>query len=128
MAVVTLKDILKAVSDWEEREFGNRPEWVFDEDGNLIAGEPIDKIPLAYSQYDNDIDGERVIVDEQWYLDAERGVIWLALNDEVVECDSGFDYEELLTFFGDSTFEELIGEADEYIEEHYAEHKEEWKW
>lgn len=120
------KDALKAISDWTEAEFGTSKEWEFDETGELIAGDPLNDIGFCYSQYDNVIDYEHIVVDEQWVINLEGLKVYLYLDTERVLTEGFGDYGELVEWLEGSEFDELIGIADDYINEHWEEHREDW--
>jgi hypothetical protein len=103
---MTKAEAKRAIAEWAAEEY----DYVFDEVSYLE--EPDDKIGIAYCEYRNEVD-----VDEQWYVDLDNKVIYCELNGErEPELDKRFDTYEVALMCLD--FEWLIGEADNFIEEH----------
>lgn len=105
----TWDDAYNTLNDWLEEEFGNG----IDEDGRL------GRIAWVYSQY-----RDEATVDEQWYVNLDTLRVFLELNDEIVIVHDFYDYDELVDYIEHTSFNELIGEADGYIELHMDEYKE----
>ena len=120
--ISTKMDVLNKISGWLMGEFGTEAEWIFDEDGELVAGEPLNAIGIAYCQYEGMGDG--LWVEEQWYADVENLRIYLELDDREVMSEEYGSYEEMEKDIEGWSLDWFISEADNYIIEHREEFKE----
>ena len=101
----TRDEAVKAVSKWLEEEYGQP-----------ITGDVSEEC-LTYCCYN---DG--CFVSEEWFVDFDELVVSLRLTSaktqEVAIIYDFPDYDELIDFIGRHSSDDLIVEADEYIEEH----------
>ena len=101
----TRDDAVKAVSKWLEEEYGQS-----------ITGNA-DVESITYCTYNNGC-----FVEEQWLVNFKDLSIVLYLTSAGVQEEAIIydfsDYDELIDFIEGHTSDELIVEADEYIEEH----------
>ena len=116
--MVLTGDLLNGISRWMEDEYGDGLVYIQNDNGDYVVfGEQLDRIGFAYSNYNG--------LDEQWYADARNLRVWLEIDGRAVEeytLDFG-DEEGMLEWFTDyAVYDELIGEADNYIEEHKADY------
>ena len=108
---MTIQEAKKAIGEWAANEHG------YDFDEVAAQGEPDTAIAIAYSDYEGRDDG--LFVTEQWYADCVHLTYWCELNDKRVDAlEEKFSSLEYLVSSLD--FGWLIGEADEFIEEHRA--------
>lgn len=102
-----LKDRIRAsIAFWMEGEY-DEP---YEEALESVQG---DVFGVAYCQYD---DGE-VCVDEQWMVDLNEGKLYLELNGREYHAEYYNSLEDMEDAFAYGLdFDELIGEADDWVE------------
>ena len=104
-------DVLKALD-----------KWLLDEFGNGLEDEGTADIGFCYSQYRGETTAE-----EQWWMNVDTMTVWLEVyGDDADDIPFAWpeakvyefsDYDEMLEFSENMTFDGLIGEADGFIEE-----------